>query len=876
MVSSDSTVPVSSYRIIGGYSDATTHQKIAWINPDNEDVDFRYDGDTNDQVFFCDGSTEVCNFSSTPTVSGTAIDVDGHTHVETDVTNLTHTTDTTCLDTGVICNFAGSASEGGAATSALDLSCTDCVALTSETTGDYVATIAPGVGSKVTVSGTGTEGRAVTLGLSTLTIGTDTTAELDPAACSNANCTVNIGGDTVTGGTPSRCARFDGSGNLVAAGGDCSSGDTTIANTTCNTDTCTLNDDTIVLLDANGAAPTTDGEIKYDRTTERIEVGDGTGTVEFYSGQHTTDTGPVADCVTANHVQTQDGTCLDPATQAELNTHTSQNANVAHGEVDPAACTNAACTVSLANDTVTGGTASRCARFDLSGDLVAASGDCSAGDTTNADQNLFETFDTPSGTNPVADSTTDTLTFSAGTGITISGDSATDTITLTPTLGDSISAAEMADGSHGAFTYSSGVAAINNDSVELTVDTTGNYVATVADAGNATITVGGSGEGAAVTLDAIDLNCTNCLNETEIEDIYLLNKTSESPGTTALTIGQYTINAFEEHDSDADISAYPSSGLSSGMMFTHDKLLAPGTGRDIANVTAGMSTFISSGNIGEYTNLFVLTEANTSGHSSDSVFGIRNELEIPGGVLCNAAPTTGGVLGCAKTASWDFLRHTDDVSTVPADYSVWADYNTLWWSGEHDISGSNNVNRYDVTSAVAAVFDFTGASGNPTRELRKAASLYAGPQNSIYRGWFFEQMGNTTINEFAEVYIQPHGGTGIYGPVFDKYSQLFLASPAYDWNSSSAQPYAIRQEDSGGRLVNTLQSDTTVGGTVTPIATMDIRGFMYLEPQGSPPVPSATCSLGMIYTDTSGALCFCKGGGGTGAWFRLNNGGQCN
>jgi len=38
---------------------------------------------------------------------------------------------------------------------------------------------------------------------------------------------------------------------------------------------------TLVLQDANGAAPTTDGQIKYDRTGENLEVGDGTGTKSF-------------------------------------------------------------------------------------------------------------------------------------------------------------------------------------------------------------------------------------------------------------------------------------------------------------------------------------------------------------------------------------------------------------------------------------------------------------------------------------------------------------------------------------------------------------------------------------------------------------------
>jgi hypothetical protein len=48
------------------------------------------------------------------------------------------------------------------------------------------------------------------------------------------------------------------------------------------------------------------------------------------------------------------------------------------------------------------------------------------GGTTNS----FETIATPSGTSPVADSSTDTLTLSAGAGLTITGNSTTDTITF--------------------------------------------------------------------------------------------------------------------------------------------------------------------------------------------------------------------------------------------------------------------------------------------------------------------------------------------------------------------------------------------------------------------------------------------------------------
>src|SRR3990167_3936056 len=58
----------------------------------------------------------------------------------------------------------------------------------------------------------------------------------------------------------------------------------------------------------------------------------------------------------------------------------------------------------------------------------------------------------------------------------------------------------------------SGGLTVGPNAVALTTDTTGNYTATIADAGNSTILViNGVAEGGAVTLDVIDLNCTNCI-----------------------------------------------------------------------------------------------------------------------------------------------------------------------------------------------------------------------------------------------------------------------------------------------------------------------------------------------------------------------------
>lgn len=58
---------------------------------------------------------------------------------------------------------------------------------------------------------------------------------------------------------------------------------------------------------------------------------------------------------------------------------------------------------------------------------------CVPGAITTGDQLVFKTIDTSTGTDPVADTTTDTLTLTAGTGITVTGDSSTDTVTIAAT-----------------------------------------------------------------------------------------------------------------------------------------------------------------------------------------------------------------------------------------------------------------------------------------------------------------------------------------------------------------------------------------------------------------------------------------------------------
>jgi len=73
------------------------------------------------------------------------------------------------------------------------------------------------------------------------------------------------------------------------------------------------------------------------------------------------------------------------------------------------------------------------AETDAAHDTCAEIGGCVVGAITTGDQLVFKTIDASSGTDPVADTTTDTLIVAGGTGITVTGDSATDTITIAAT-----------------------------------------------------------------------------------------------------------------------------------------------------------------------------------------------------------------------------------------------------------------------------------------------------------------------------------------------------------------------------------------------------------------------------------------------------------
>ena len=93
---------------------------------------------------------------------------------------------------------------------------------------------------------------------------------------------------------------------------------------------------------------------------------------------------------------------------------------------------------------------------------------------------------------------------------------------------------------------SAGVTTIQANSVALATDTSGNFVATVADSGNGFFTVGNSGsENAAVTLDMV----ADSLDFTELSDTLVLDAATSITGTAGevLSFSRTLTNATTEN-----------------------------------------------------------------------------------------------------------------------------------------------------------------------------------------------------------------------------------------------------------------------------------------------------------------------------------------
>jgi uncharacterized protein involved in high-affinity Fe2+ transport len=127
-----------------------------------------------------------------------------------------------------------------------------------------------------------------------------------------------------------------------------------------------------------------------------------------------------------------------------------------------------------------------------------------AADSTGSGTNTFATISAPSGTSPVADSTSDTLTLLNGAGVSITGNSTTDEVTIAAVLGADVSGSELVDGT------------IEEVDLEVTNSATDNYVLTFDSASGGFTWVDPTTVGLSYDFDITDGSTTQTLSNGDV------------------------------------------------------------------------------------------------------------------------------------------------------------------------------------------------------------------------------------------------------------------------------------------------------------------------------------------------------------------------
>jgi hypothetical protein len=359
-------------------------------------------GDTSGDLFNQAGALKFHNGSASKTVAFTDSNITGTAAAWTTGRTVTFATG----DVTGSFTIDGTANVGDVALTIA----ANSVALGTDTTGNYVATVA-GTTNQVSVSGSGTETAAVTLSLpqdihtgasptfTGLTLSGDlavngadiTTTETGTATVFNTNATtLNIGGAATTVSIGASTGTTTVNNALTVTGNLTVNGTTTTVNST------TLTTDDIILTLGGDTAPSSDDD--KDRGIEFRWHNGSTAKVGFFGFDDSTGK----------------FTFIPDATNS------SEVFSGTKGVIDVGTVETSTLFVDSIEVDTTGATTSQVLQYNGTKFAPATLGGI----------NSFSTIAVSGQSNVEADSGSDTLTFSAGTGITITTNATTDTVDI--------------------------------------------------------------------------------------------------------------------------------------------------------------------------------------------------------------------------------------------------------------------------------------------------------------------------------------------------------------------------------------------------------------------------------------------------------------
>lgn len=470
-----------------------------------------------------------------------------------------------------------------------------------------------------------------------------------------------------------------------------------------------------------------------------------------------------------------------------------------------------------------------------------------------------------------------------GTGITTSYNDGAGSLTINSTLGTDITAAEIANGDHGDFTYTGGVAAIDPNAVVLATDTSGNFLATLTSSGS--ITIGNSGsENAAATAD---LNMANANSWTALQQFANASSTKFSAyqawfGATATstfgTDGALTLATPLAVGSGGTGASSLNNLITLGTHTTGNYLatLANGGGLTVSgsgSETAAATVSLDLTNANTWTGIqrFYGSASSTLFSAHQAYFGATATSSFSStGALTLATPLAVSSGGTGASTLNDLITlgtHTSGnyLATLSSSGSI-----TVGGSGSETAAGTVNLNMANANNWTA-LQQFANASSTIFSAYAAyfgatATSTFDGAGNLTLAGSLTK--GGDTITDFSGFGLAVSSnalGLDTTGAADGECLKYVSAGPATNWDTCGGGGSSKWTETTmGGRTVSyltTLTSDLLIGGNSTStsgfwfdrVATTTKIGqyglgdsVLRLTANGS-----ATTTLGVDYSDLS-------------------------